>query len=63
MDLASPTSDSLLLASPAVMAPVWASANDWATFRPIITQHYRDENMKLKELIVFMDVTYGFKAT
>lgn len=41
----------------------WATADDWATFRPIITQHYRDDNMKLKELIVFMDKTYGFKAT
>lgn len=41
----------------------WATADDWATFRPIITQHYRDDNMKLKELIVFMDKTYSFKAT
>lgn len=41
----------------------WATADDWATFRPIITQHYRDDNMKLKQLIVFMDTTYGFRAT
>lgn len=41
----------------------WASPDDWIKFRPIITQHYRDENMKLKELISFMDKTYGFRAT
>ena len=41
----------------------WATPDDWIKFRPIITQHYRDENMKLKELISFMDKTYGFRAT
>jgi hypothetical protein len=41
----------------------WATSDDWIKFRPIITQHYRDENMKLKELISFMDKTYGFRAT
>lgn len=41
----------------------WAAADDWATFRPIITQHYRDDSMKLKELVVCTDKTYGFKAT
>lgn len=41
----------------------WATPDDWVKMRPIITKHYRDENMKLKELILFMDKTYGFKAT
>lgn len=52
-------------ASPASQQPVgaWATPDDWLKFRPIITQHYRDENMKLKELIAFMDKTYGFRAT
>lgn len=41
----------------------WATPDDWVKMRPIITKHYRDDNMKLKELILFMDKTYGFKAT
>ncbi|KUI59710.1 hypothetical protein VP1G_06938 [Cytospora mali] len=41
----------------------WATPDDWIKMRPIITKHYRDDNMKLKELILFMDKTYGFRAT
>lgn len=58
---ASPAS-SLVSASQQLVG-TWATPEDWIKFRPIITQHYRDENMKLKELISFMDKTYGFRAT
>lgn len=65
MKLATPPPSPASSLTPASQQPAgtWATPDDWIKFRPIITQHYRDENMKLKELIAFMDKTYGFRAT
>lgn len=65
MKMATPTDATGGSSSPASSqaAGTWAAPDDWVKMRPIITKHYRDDNMKLKELILFMDKTYGFKAT
>lgn len=59
----SPTASAASASSSSSSSSPWATAEDWAKFRLVITRHYRDENMKLKDLIPFMDRTYDFRAT
>ncbi|KAI0391944.1 hypothetical protein F5Y17DRAFT_384075 [Xylariaceae sp. FL0594] len=41
----------------------WASANDWALHRPLITALYQDQNKTLKETMRVMEEKHGFFAT
>ncbi|KAI0097237.1 hypothetical protein GGR51DRAFT_482598 [Nemania sp. FL0031] len=41
----------------------WATANDWANHRPLITALYRDQNKTLKETMRVMEEKYEFFAT
>ncbi|KAI1310603.1 hypothetical protein F5Y03DRAFT_23487 [Xylaria venustula] len=41
----------------------WATANDWASHRPVITTLYRDQNKTLKETMRIMEDKYKFFAT
>ncbi|KAI0968254.1 hypothetical protein F4678DRAFT_208102 [Xylaria arbuscula] len=41
----------------------WATANDWASHRPVITTLYRDQNKTLKETMRVMEDKYKFFAT
>ncbi|KAI1302936.1 Clr5 domain-containing protein [Xylaria venustula] len=41
----------------------WATANDWASHRPVITTLYRDQNKTLKETMRIMENKYKFFAT
>ncbi|KAI1275546.1 hypothetical protein F5Y07DRAFT_172194 [Xylaria sp. FL0933] len=41
----------------------WATANDWANHRPLITALYRDQNKTLKETMRVMEEKYNFFAT
>ncbi|GAP92477.1 hypothetical protein SAMD00023353_8200150 [Rosellinia necatrix] len=41
----------------------WATANDWANHRPLITSLYRDQNKTLKETKKIMEEKHGFSAT
>jgi hypothetical protein len=39
------------------------TTEDWESYRPILTQLYRDENRTLEEVKSIMKATYGFYAT
>ncbi|KAI1811928.1 hypothetical protein GGS20DRAFT_66433 [Poronia punctata] len=41
----------------------WASANDWANHRPLITALYQDQNKTLKETMRIMEEKHEFFAT
>ncbi|KAI8631341.1 hypothetical protein F5Y19DRAFT_27410 [Xylariaceae sp. FL1651] len=41
----------------------WATANDWATHRPLITALYREQNKTLKETMQIMEEKHSFFAT
>ncbi|KAI8950339.1 hypothetical protein F4801DRAFT_349081 [Xylaria longipes] len=41
----------------------WATANDWANHRPLITALYRDQNKTLRETMRIMEEKYEFSAT
>ncbi|KAI0434214.1 hypothetical protein F5Y09DRAFT_296906 [Xylaria sp. FL1042] len=41
----------------------WATANDWANHRSLITDLYRDQNKTLKETMQVMEEKYNFFAT
>ncbi|KAI1132876.1 hypothetical protein F5Y10DRAFT_171334 [Nemania abortiva] len=41
----------------------WATANDWANHRPLITALYRDQNKTLKETMTVMEEKHEFFAT
>ncbi|KAJ8129343.1 hypothetical protein O1611_g4288 [Lasiodiplodia mahajangana] len=41
----------------------WATANDWANHRPLITALYRDQNKTLKETMRVMEEKHDFFAT
>ncbi|KAI1429856.1 hypothetical protein F5Y12DRAFT_341345 [Xylaria sp. FL1777] len=41
----------------------WATANDWASHRSLITALYRDQNKTLKETMRIMEEKYSFFAT
>jgi hypothetical protein len=41
----------------------WATANDWAHHRPLITALYRDQNKTLKETMQVMEEKHNFFAT
>ncbi|KAI3324281.1 hypothetical protein HD806DRAFT_64078 [Xylariaceae sp. AK1471] len=41
----------------------WATANDWANHRPLITALYRDQNKTLKETMQVMEEKHDFFAT
>lgn len=48
-------------AQPVVFRP--SKPEDWEPYREIIANYYNAMNMKLKDVMTQMEVTYGFKAT